>query len=39
MAVMAARGVTWMQVSIPGDSLAHALETIDRFGALVIGAI
>lgn len=39
MAVMAARGVTWMQVSIPGDSLAHALETIDRFGALVIGAV
>jgi probable F420-dependent oxidoreductase len=34
---LAALGVTWTQVQIPGDSLAHALETIDRFGKLVIG--
>ncbi|MFS0896069.1 LLM class F420-dependent oxidoreductase [Mycolicibacterium litorale] len=29
-------GVTWMQVTIPGDSLAHAREAIERFGTLVI---
>ncbi|OBF80034.1 LLM class F420-dependent oxidoreductase [Mycobacterium sp. 852002-51163_SCH5372311] len=33
---LAAVGVTWVQVGLPGDSLAHALETIDRFRALVI---
>jgi probable F420-dependent oxidoreductase len=33
---LAAIGVTWVQVGLPGDSLAHALETIDRFGELVI---
>jgi probable F420-dependent oxidoreductase len=34
---LAALGVTWTQVQIPGDSLAHAVETIERFGKLVIG--
>jgi probable F420-dependent oxidoreductase len=29
-------GVTWVQVGVPGDSLAHALETIERFGSSVI---
>ena len=29
-------GVTWVQVGVPGDSLAHALEAIDQFGADVI---
>lgn len=29
-------GVTWVQVGVPGDSLAHTLETIERFGANVI---
>ncbi|CAN5166573.1 LLM class F420-dependent oxidoreductase [soil metagenome] len=29
-------GVTWVQVSMPGDSLAHLLETIDSFGQQVI---
>ena len=29
-------GVTWVQVAVPGDSLAHALEAIDQFGADVI---
>jgi len=29
-------GVTWVQVGVPGDSLAHALETVERFGATVI---
>jgi probable F420-dependent oxidoreductase len=35
---LAAIGVTWVQVSMPGDSLAHVLEAIDRFRALVIDA-
>lgn len=29
-------GVTWIQVGVPGDSLAHALEAIERFGSTVI---
>jgi probable F420-dependent oxidoreductase len=33
-----ALGVTWTQVQIPGDSLAHAVETIEKFGKLVIAA-
>ncbi len=33
-----ARGVTWTQVQLPGDSLSHALETIDRFGMQVVAA-
>jgi hypothetical protein len=36
VAALAAVGVTWIQVTIPGDSLAHAREVIDRFGAEVI---
>jgi probable F420-dependent oxidoreductase len=35
---LAALGVTWVQVSLPGDSLAHALETIEGFRVLVIDA-
>jgi probable F420-dependent oxidoreductase len=35
---LAAVGVTWLQVGLPGDSLAHALETIERFGKSVIQA-
>ncbi|HEU4360421.1 MAG TPA: LLM class F420-dependent oxidoreductase [Mycobacterium sp.] len=35
---LAARGVTWLHVGIPGDSLAHALEAIEQFGTLVIDA-
>lgn len=31
-----ALGVTWVQVQVPGDSLAHAVETIERFGEVVI---
>jgi hypothetical protein len=34
----AALGVTWIQVQVPGDSLAHAVEVIKRFGRLVIDA-
>jgi probable F420-dependent oxidoreductase len=33
---LAAIGVTWVQVSLPGDSMAGALEAIARFGELVI---
>jgi probable F420-dependent oxidoreductase len=33
---LAALGVTWLQAGVPGDSLAHAVETIERFGSLVI---
>ena len=33
-----AHGVTWTQVQLPGDSLTHALETIDRFGRQVVAA-
>jgi probable F420-dependent oxidoreductase len=35
---LAALGVTWLQVGLPGDSLAHVTETIDRFRTLVIDA-
>lgn len=35
---LAALGVTWLQVGLPGDSLAHILETIERFGKTVIRA-
>ena len=31
-------GVTWVSVHLPGDSMAHALETLDRFRTLVIDA-
>jgi probable F420-dependent oxidoreductase len=34
----AALGVTWLQVGLPGDSLTHVLETIERFGKSVIQA-
>lgn len=33
---LAAIGVSWLQVQLPGDSLAHILDTIDRFGSTVI---
>jgi probable F420-dependent oxidoreductase len=35
---LAALGVTWNGVGIPGDSLEHALETLERYGELVIKA-
>jgi alkanesulfonate monooxygenase SsuD/methylene tetrahydromethanopterin reductase-like flavin-dependent oxidoreductase (luciferase family) len=34
---LAGLGVTWNSVGAPGDSLAHALETLERYGELVIG--
>ena len=33
---LAAIGVTWVQVALPGDSLAHTLEAIASFGEQVI---
>ncbi|OBK22181.1 LLM class F420-dependent oxidoreductase [Mycobacterium asiaticum] len=36
---LSALGVTWVSAHLPGDSLAHALETMDRFGSAVIDAI
>lgn len=35
---LAALGVTWVQVHVPGDSLAHTLEVIEKFGELVIAS-
>ncbi|MGC2654862.1 MAG: LLM class F420-dependent oxidoreductase [Mycobacterium sp.] len=35
---LASLGVTWVQVGLPGDSLARALEIIERFKTLVIEA-
>ena len=29
-------GVTWAHTSVPGDSLAHALETLEEYGKTVI---
>jgi probable F420-dependent oxidoreductase len=33
---LAAVGVTWVQVGLPGDSLAHVQDTVERFGKSVI---
>ncbi len=33
---LAAMGITWSGVGVPGDSLPHALETLERFGKTVI---
>jgi hypothetical protein len=38
MEKLAAVGVTWLQVGVPGDSRAHAVEAIERFGSSVIKA-
>ena len=35
---LAKLGVTWVSVHLPGDSMAHALETLDRFRTLVVDA-
>ena len=35
---LAALGVTWMQAHVPGDSVAHAVEAIEKFGKTVIAA-
>lgn len=38
LAGLAARGVTWTGVGVPGDDLARAEDTIARYGELVIAA-
>ena len=30
-------GVTWGHTGVPGDSLGHALETLEHYGETVIG--
>jgi probable F420-dependent oxidoreductase len=39
LAGLAALGVTWVQVGLPGDSLAHVVETIERYGEDVIARV
>ncbi|MEX2292694.1 MAG: LLM class F420-dependent oxidoreductase [Acidimicrobiales bacterium] len=36
LAELAAIGVTWVQVGVPGDDLGHTLETLERYGRQVI---
>lgn len=36
LAELAALGVTWVTVGVPGDSVDHAIETLHRFGEQVI---
>jgi len=36
LADLAALGVTWVQVGLPGDDLGHTLATIERYGQQVI---
>lgn len=36
LAALASLGVTWVQVGLPGDSLQHAVETLQRYGTDVI---
>jgi probable F420-dependent oxidoreductase len=38
LSAMAALGVTWNSVTVPGDSLDQALEAIEQYGAEVIAA-
>ena len=36
LAALAALGVTWVQVGLPGDSVDHAVDTLQRYGEQVI---
>ena len=38
LAELAQLGVTWNGIGVPGDSLEHALETLERYGDEIIGA-
>lgn len=38
LAALEALGVTWVQVGLPGDSVEHAVETLQRYGTEVIAA-
>ena len=33
---LAALGVTWVGVGVPGDSVAHTIETLERYGEQII---
>lgn len=35
---MAALGITWNSITVPGDSLDHAVEVVQRYGAEVVSA-
>ena len=35
---MAALGVTWNSVGMPGDSVDHAIECLEQYGTEVIAA-
>jgi hypothetical protein len=37
VAELAELGITWSGVGVPGDSLDHAVEALERFGESVIG--
>jgi probable F420-dependent oxidoreductase len=39
LAALAALGVTWVQVGLPGDSVGHVLETLERYGTQVISRL
>ena len=36
---LAALGVTWVQAHVPGDSVAQAVDAMERFGKTVIAAL
>ncbi|NIR34919.1 MAG: LLM class F420-dependent oxidoreductase, partial [Actinobacteria bacterium] len=36
LAELSSLGVSWTGVGVPGDSLDHAIETLERYGELVI---
>ena len=36
LAELTSLGVTWASAGVPGDSLAHALEALERYGETVI---
>ena len=38
LAQLAALGVTWHSTMVPGDSIDHAVEALEQYGADVIGA-
>jgi hypothetical protein len=38
VAELADLGVNWSGVGVPGDSIEHAVETMQKFGELVIAA-
>ena len=39
IAHLASIGVSWLHVGLPGDSLEHVIETIQRYGEQVIAVV